>query len=79
MKVCSKVCSVCDSTIPDPKPEHECPKNWEVSSGSMECNGALKLFKEIYEQYNGLVFFDNSSSDDTLTTRATLSLTKNNL
>ena len=72
MKVYSKACSICDSTLPPPKPEHECPKNWEGSSGSMECNAALEMFMEIHEQYKGLVYFDNFLSDDDSTTRATL-------
>ena len=78
MKVYSKVCSICDSSLPYPKPEHECPKNWEGSSGSMECNAALEMFMEIHEQYKGLVCFENFLSDDDSTTRATLSLTSVN-
>ena len=36
------------------------------------------MFNEIYEEYNGLVYFDIFLSDDDSTTRATLSLTSNN-
>ena len=52
MRVYSKVCAICDSSQDDPKREHECPKNWYGSSGSMECHGALDLWNEIYQQYN---------------------------
>ena len=78
MKVYSKVCSVCDAKRKGPVPEHECPKNWEGSSGAMESQGALELWQEIYDKYDGRVYFEHFLSDDDSTTRAILSKTKDN-
>ena len=45
MKVLSKICSICDNKKRDgPPPPHECPKNWEVSSGAMEPQGFLTIW-----------------------------------
>ena len=45
MKIFSKVCSICDNKKrKGPPPQHECPKNWEGSSGAMEPQGTLGSF-----------------------------------
>ena len=61
-----------------PIPEHECPKNWEGSSGAMESQGALDMWMDIHEEWGGRVYFEKFLSDDDSTTRTTLSKKEDN-
>lgn len=54
-------------------PVHDCPKNYEgKSSKSMEADGALRLFNDIFKKYKNKVYIKEFVSDDDSSTRKTL-------
>ena len=71
-KCVSKECSVCSkySKEPDNLPKHECTKNHEGSSKSMECEAILDLIKEAYFERNFCI--GTVVADDDTTMKKTL-------
>ena len=66
--VSAKRCATCDNTKPgeDPRP-HECPKNHEGSSSSMEPLSCLRMLEDVYNTqhaYVALVVTDDDSSTE---------------
>ena len=72
MVLYSKACRKCDSTekIGEESEEHECPKNFEGISKSMEASANLKMVEDAY--YNHFFIIDVIVSDDDSTMRAVL-------
>ena len=72
MVLYSKACRKCDSAEKkgEETEEHECPKNFEGSSKSMEAAAILKMVEDAY--YNHFFIIDVIVSDDERTMRAVL-------
>ena len=72
MVLYSKACRKCDSAENkrEEAEEHECPKNFEGSSKSMEASAILKMVEDAH--YNRFFIIDAIVSDDDSTMRAVL-------
>ena len=72
MVLYSKACRKCDAAekIREETEEHECPKNFEGSSKSMEASAILKMVEDAF--YNRIFIIDFIVSDDGSTMRAVL-------
>jgi hypothetical protein len=71
LKIMSKKCTTCDRAAKfesEVVPEHNCPKNHEGSSKSMEPLAAVELLKSIYD--HGNCYISTIVSDDDSTTAA---------
>ena len=64
MVLYSKTCQRCDAAekIREEAEEHECPKNFEGSSKSMEASAFLKMVEDAF--YNRFFIIDAIVSDD---------------
>ena len=72
MVLYSKACRKCDSAEKKGKEseEHECPKNFEGSSKSVEASAILNMVEDAY--YNRFFIIDVIVSDNDITIRAVL-------
>ena len=70
----SKNCAKCQKARKHnfPAPDHNCPLNYEGSSGAMESKVALDFTIQLYEKYGGKLFIEHMVTDDDSTIRSML-------